>query len=44
MSHADPWGGLAEWVRRECEALRRAIVQQFRRLREQQTRERNLTE
>jgi hypothetical protein len=32
---ADPFAALAEWVRRECEALRRSIGQQFRRMREQ---------
>ena len=35
---ADPFADLSEWVRRECEALRRSIGQQFRRLREQRER------
>lgn len=34
MAQSDPFEGLREWVRRECERLRRSIAQQLRRMRE----------
>jgi hypothetical protein len=39
MSNADPFADLLEWVSRQCEALRRSIAQQLRRLREQRHRQ-----